>query len=81
MCKIGLGLLAFPFKNWLGLVFFATYAVYFRREVSGPAGSAAADGLEALKLLSRSGRLTPWRLVAAALFYLAFVGTLVVRLG
>lgn len=41
--KIGLGLLAFAWKPWLGIFFFAAYALYIRQEMSGPAG---ADELE-----------------------------------
>jgi cation:H+ antiporter len=50
--QVALGLLAFSFKPWLGVVFFAVYAVYFWRELSG-GGAASADDLEPLKLQPR----------------------------
>jgi cation:H+ antiporter len=55
--KIGLGLVAFALKPWLGLVFFAVYALYFWREVSGDDESATGEDLEPLKL--QPGRTTP----------------------
>jgi cation:H+ antiporter len=57
--KVGLGLVAFVWKPWLGLLFFAAYAVYFWRELRG-GGEAAADELEPLKLQPR--REVPSRL-------------------
>lgn len=55
--KVGLGLVAFTAKPWLGLLFFGMYAVYFRHELRS--GDGAADGvdLEPLKLLP--GRTPP----------------------
>jgi cation:H+ antiporter len=50
--KVGLGLVAFSIKPWLGLAFFVTYAVYFWRELRGGGPSSAAD-LEPLKLQPR----------------------------
>lgn len=55
--KVGLGLVAFAFKPWLGVVFFAAYAVYFFKEMTGDDDHASADGLEPLKLQRR--RATP----------------------
>jgi cation:H+ antiporter len=55
--KVTLGLLAFAFKSWLGLVFFGAYAAYFWREVRDGGGAASGDGLEPLKLQPR--RTTP----------------------
>ena len=51
--KVGLGLVAFAIKPWLGLLFFAAYAVYFWRETSGSGEHAADDELEPLKLQPR----------------------------
>jgi cation:H+ antiporter len=42
--KVALGLVAFAFKPVLGLAFFAVYAVYFWREMSG--GSAAPHAVD-----------------------------------
>jgi cation:H+ antiporter len=47
--KVGLGLVAFSVKPWLGLVFFAAYGVYFWREMTA-GGEPGEDGLEPLKL-------------------------------
>jgi cation:H+ antiporter len=48
--KVGLGLVAFAFKPWLGLLFFSAYAVYFWREMRGTGEHASAEELEPLKL-------------------------------
>jgi cation:H+ antiporter len=48
--KVGLGLVAFAFKPWLGLLSFSAYAVYFWREMRGTGEHASADDLEPLKL-------------------------------
>jgi cation:H+ antiporter len=50
--KVGLGLVAFTIKPWLGVAFFLAYAVYFWRELRGGGSSAAAD-LEPLKAQPR----------------------------
>ncbi|HEX6754920.1 MAG TPA: sodium:calcium antiporter [Mycobacteriales bacterium] len=53
--KVGLGLVAFAVKPWLGLLFFVAYGVYVWRETGGGAGSdhAAGEGLEPLRLQPR----------------------------
>jgi len=51
--KVGLGLVAFTLKPWTGLLFFAAYAVYFRRETAGDGDRAADQDLEPLKLQPR----------------------------
>lgn len=49
--KVALGLVAFAFKPWLGLLFFGAYAVYFWREIRAePASHGDQDDLEPLKL-------------------------------
>jgi cation:H+ antiporter len=50
--KIGLGLLTFAGKPWLGLGFFAAYAAYVRRELRG-GGAAPVDELAPLRLQPR----------------------------
>jgi cation:H+ antiporter len=58
--KVGLGLVAFAVKPWLGLLFFAAYAVYFWRETGAGSGSghqASSEGLAPLKL--QPGRPAP----------------------
>lgn len=38
VAKIGLGLIAFAWKPWLGILFFIAYGFYIRQEMNGPAG-------------------------------------------
>jgi cation:H+ antiporter len=81
--KVGLGLVAFAFKPWLGLAFFAAYAIYFWRELRG-GGPASAEELRPLKLQPR--RAVPSRIavltqtvISLALIFAAsqlFVGQL-----
>jgi cation:H+ antiporter len=48
--SIGLGLTAFPYKRWLGIVLFAAYALYVWREMRNDSASPDdTDALEALK--------------------------------
>ena len=51
--KVSLGLVAFAIKPWLGLMFFAVYAVYFVKEIKGTGEQASALDLEPLKLQPR----------------------------
>ena len=49
--KVGLGMLAFPGKRWVGLLFLAAYAVYLWRELIGrPKEEEEGEELEPLKL-------------------------------
>jgi cation:H+ antiporter len=61
--KVGLGLVAFAVKPWLGVAFFVTYGGYFWRELRG-GGPSMAEDLEPLKL-------QPWRAVPSRLAVLA----------
>ena len=55
--KIGLGLIAFAYKPWLGLLFLAAYGVYFWREMRPGAGADDdEDALEPLKIAPRTVR-------------------------
>ncbi|MFN2607102.1 MAG: sodium:calcium antiporter [Acidimicrobiales bacterium] len=58
--KVGLGLVAFAVKRWLGVLFFATYAVYFRREIGNREGSEG-DGHELAPLRLQPRRARPSR--------------------
>ena len=51
--KLGVGLVAFAFKPWLGLAFLAAYAAYVWRETRGDQDEAEGE-LEPLKLAPRS---------------------------
>ncbi len=74
--KVALGLVAFAFKPWLGLLFFAVYAVYFWKEMSGgPASATEAEDeeeLEPLKLQPKAKSPATWAVLAQT------AGTLVV---
>lgn len=56
--KVALGLVAFTFKPWLGLLFFAVYTVYFWRELRGGPTLNPDDEehLAPLKLQPRAAR-------------------------
>ncbi len=75
--KVALGLVAFAVKPWLGLVFFAVYAVYFWREMRG--GDAPAeveeeeDDLEPLKLQPRHATPSTWAVLLQTLITLAII--------
>jgi cation:H+ antiporter len=47
--KVTLGLVAFAFKPWLGVLFLLAYAAYFRREVAGGGEQASGEDLEPLR--------------------------------
>ncbi|AKQ54307.1 sodium:calcium antiporter [Bordetella hinzii] len=51
--KVGLGLLAFAWKPWLGLLFLGTYALYVKRELSNDEECLDCEDLEPLKLRPR----------------------------
>lgn len=48
LVKVGLGLVAFTIKPWLGLLFLLAYGLYATREMRGTGEHASADGLEPL---------------------------------
>ncbi|MDB5416833.1 MAG: putative Ca2+/Na+ antiporter [Phenylobacterium sp.] len=48
--KIGLGLVAFAFKPWLGIAFLAAYALYFWQEMRHDEGDVEELDLEPLKI-------------------------------
>jgi cation:H+ antiporter len=48
--KIGLGLVTFAFKPWLGLAFLAAYALYFWQEMRHDDGDVEEPDLEPLKI-------------------------------
>jgi len=47
--KCGLGLIAFAFKPWLGVLFLLAYAIYVWQELKGEGDTSHGDDLEALK--------------------------------
>jgi cation:H+ antiporter len=52
--KIGLGLVAFPHKSWLGLLFLAAYGLYVMKELRAGGDIAEAADLDPLKLRPKS---------------------------
>ena len=54
--EVGLGPVAFAFKPWLGLLFFATYAVYFTREIRNREGAGSSVDLAPLRLQPKAAR-------------------------
>jgi cation:H+ antiporter len=76
--KVGLGLIAFAWKPWLGMVFLAAYALYVWRELSSDGHAAdevGEEGREALKLRPHAENpSTAWALLQT-------VGALVVIFG
>jgi cation:H+ antiporter len=62
--KVGLGLVAFAIKPWLGLAFFAVYILYFVREMTSTGEQASGDNLEPLKL--QRNRAVPTTLAVSA---------------
>jgi cation:H+ antiporter len=71
--KVALGLVAFAYKPWLGLLFFATYAVYFWRELR--AGGEHGDGADLEPLLLQRRREVPatWAVLAQTLVTLVII--------
>jgi cation:H+ antiporter len=54
LLSIGLGLVAFPFKRWLGIALFAAYGLYVWREMrNGGRTAEVEEELEPLKIRSR----------------------------
>lgn len=62
--KVALGLVAFSWKPWLGLAFFAAYGVYFWHELRG--GGDNGDGSDLEPLLLQRHRAVPagWAVLA-----------------
>lgn len=62
--KIGLGLVAFAYKPWLGIFFLLAYAAYVRQEIMAEGESGEAGDLEPLKLRPRETEpAKPWPLL------------------
>lgn len=71
--KVALGLVAFAIKPWLGLLFFATYGVYFWREMHADGEDASSADLEPLKLQPRRATPAQWAAIAQTLVTLAII--------
>jgi cation:H+ antiporter len=72
--KVMLGLVAFAIKPWLGLLFFAAYAAYFRREMRRTGeGHGGAEELAPLRLQRRRAVPTTMTIVTQTLVTLAVI--------
>jgi cation:H+ antiporter len=70
--KVALGLVAFAIKPWLGLLFFAAYAVYFWRELRADDDAHEHD-LEPLKLQRKRATPATWAVVLQTLITLGVI--------
>ncbi|RTZ42581.1 sodium:calcium antiporter [Candidimonas sp. SYP-B2681] len=68
--KIGLGLVVFAWKPWLGFLFLLVYGYYVKRELSTDEGSMVMEELEPLKL-RRSNPSMFWAVLQTVLALLA----------
>lgn len=71
--KIGLGLVLFAYKPWLGVLFLVAYGAYFRKEIRGEKGKDEDDELEPLKLAPRQNTPATWTAVAQTLTALVVI--------
>ena len=75
--KVALGLVAFAYKPWLGLLFFAAYAVYFWRELrddgGGQGGGAPDADLAPLLLQRRRPVPSTWAIAVQTLVTLVVI--------
>jgi len=71
--KVAVGLVAFAIKPWLGLLFFATYGVYFWREMHAEGDAASSADLEPLKLQPQRATPARWAVIAQTLVTLAII--------
>jgi cation:H+ antiporter len=71
--KVGLGLVAFTIKPWLGCLFFAAYILYFVREMRDTGEQASDEGLEPLKLQPYRGRPSTLAITAQTLITLVVI--------
>lgn len=61
--KLGIGLIAFAWKPWLGIAFLAAYAFYFWREMSGEKGAEEEEKLEPLNFARGAGDKPPLSMI------------------
>lgn len=71
--KLALGLVAFAWKPWLGVLFLAAYAAYFRVEMRGEELHAADEAPEPLKLTPRRAEPATWAALAQTLVALLVI--------
>jgi cation:H+ antiporter len=77
VAKLGLGLVMFALKPWLGIAFLGAYALYFWKEMRrGDEGEAAEGEIEPLKFQPKAALPNTWiavvqTLVAAVVIFIA----------
>jgi cation:H+ antiporter len=72
--KVGLGLVAFAYKHWLGLLFFVAYGVYFWREIKAESGNHNDDEeLAPLKIQRRRPTPATWAILVQSLVTLVVI--------
>jgi cation:H+ antiporter len=72
--KVGLGLVVFAYKHWLGLLFFAAYGVYFWREIKAESGNHNDDEeLAPLKIQRRRPTPATWAILVQSLVTLGVI--------
>lgn len=71
--KVALGLVAFAYKPWCGLLFFAAYAVYFMKEMRADAKAHSAADLEPLKLQPNKETPAGWAVLVQTVFTLIII--------
>lgn len=71
--KVSLGLVAFAYKPWCGLLFFAAYGFYFFKEMRADAETHSSLDLEPLKLQPNRGTPSGWAILIQTLITLAII--------
>lgn len=71
--KVALGLVAFAYKPWCGLLFFAAYGVYFFKEMRADAEVHSTADLEPLKLQPKRETPSGWAIGVQTVVTLAII--------
>jgi cation:H+ antiporter len=71
--KVSLGLVAFTFKPWCGLLFFAAYGVYFFKEMRADAEAHSSADLEPLKLQPKKESPSGWAVLVQTIVTLVII--------
>ena len=71
--KVALGLVAFSYKPWCGLLFFAAYGLYFFKEMKADAETHSSLDLEPLKSQPNLDIPTGWAILVQTLVTLAII--------
>ena len=72
--KVGLGLLAFAWKPWLGILFLVTYGLYVKRELSNDEESLASEDLEPLAAPRDTDPALSWAITQTVLALVVIAG-------